>query len=154
MVSVWSCLTLWDPMDYIPPGSSVHGILQAGILEWIAISYCRGTSQPRDWTCGSWVPCPGRRILYHWDTWKALTIIYTGIIKATNSSLSPQYTELWRYFKGQYQKVKSSKKFMIDISYLINVGVPHFGQESEGRWWIWVVNRKFNMRLKRKKMKC
>lgn len=55
------------------------------------------------------------------------------------------------YFKRLYLKYKSFKKFMIDVSYLINVGVPHFGQESEGRWWIWVVNRKFNMRLKRKK---
>ena len=40
-----SCLTLCDPMDCIPPGSSVHGILQARILEWVAIS-----SQPRDGT--------------------------------------------------------------------------------------------------------
>ena len=37
-------------MDYSPPGSSVHGILQAGILEWIAIPFSRGCSQPRDWT--------------------------------------------------------------------------------------------------------
>ena len=34
-----SCLTLCDPMGYSPPGSSVHGILQAGILEWVAISW-------------------------------------------------------------------------------------------------------------------
>ena len=32
------CLAIWDPMDYSPPGSSVHGILQARILEWVAIS--------------------------------------------------------------------------------------------------------------------
>ena len=40
-----SCPTLCDPMDYSPPGSSVHGILQARILEWVAISYSRGSSQ-------------------------------------------------------------------------------------------------------------
>ena len=45
-----SCLTLCDPMDGSPPGSSVHGILQARILEWIAISFSRGSSQPRDRT--------------------------------------------------------------------------------------------------------
>ena len=45
-----SCLTLCDPMDYSPPGSSVHGILQARILEWVAISFSRGSSQPRDQT--------------------------------------------------------------------------------------------------------
>ena len=40
-----SCLTLWDPMDYIPPGSSVHGILQARILEWVAMPSSKGSSQ-------------------------------------------------------------------------------------------------------------
>ena len=42
-----SCLTLCDPMDYNLPGSSVHGILQARILEWVAIPFSRGSSQPR-----------------------------------------------------------------------------------------------------------
>ena len=46
-------LTLCNPVDYSPPGSSVHGILQARILEWVAISFSRGSSQPRDRTCGS-----------------------------------------------------------------------------------------------------
>ena len=46
-----SCPTLCNPMDYCsPPGSSVHGILQAGILEWVAISFSRGSSWPRDRT--------------------------------------------------------------------------------------------------------
>ena len=45
-----SCLTLWDPMNCSPPGSSIHGILQARILEWVAISFSKGTSQPRDRT--------------------------------------------------------------------------------------------------------
>ena len=42
--------TLCDPVDRSPPGSSVHGILQARILEWVAISFSRGSSQPRDGT--------------------------------------------------------------------------------------------------------
>ena len=45
-----SCQTLCDPMDCSLPGSSVHGILQARILKWVAISYSRGSSRPRDWT--------------------------------------------------------------------------------------------------------
>ena len=45
-----SCLTLCDPVDCSPPGSSVHGILQARILEWVAISSSMGSSQPRDQT--------------------------------------------------------------------------------------------------------
>ena len=43
-----SCLTLCDPVDCSPPGSSVRGILQARILEWVAIPFSRGSSQPRD----------------------------------------------------------------------------------------------------------
>ena len=39
-----SCLTLCDPVDYSPPDSSIHGILQARILEWVAISFSRGSS--------------------------------------------------------------------------------------------------------------
>ena len=42
------CLTLCDPMDCSPPGSSAHGILQARVLEWVAIPFSRGSSQPRD----------------------------------------------------------------------------------------------------------
>ena len=45
-----SCPILCDPVDCSPPGSSVHGILQARILEWVAISFSRGSSQPRDRT--------------------------------------------------------------------------------------------------------
>ena len=42
------CPTLCDPMNCSPPGSSVRGILQAGILEWVAVFFSRGSSQPRD----------------------------------------------------------------------------------------------------------
>ena len=44
------CPTLCDPMDYSPPGSSIHGIFQASVLEWVAISFSRGSSWPRDRT--------------------------------------------------------------------------------------------------------
>ena len=43
-----SCLTLCDPMDCSPPGSSVYGIFQGRMLEWVALSSSRGSSQPRD----------------------------------------------------------------------------------------------------------
>ena len=73
-----SCPTLCNPMDFNPPGSSVHGIFQARILEWVVISSSRESSQPGDQTC---ISCTGRQILYHWAiTWKApftfLTIIW------------------------------------------------------------------------------
>ena len=63
-----SCSTLWDLMDCSPLGSSVQGISQARILEWVAISFCRGSSQPSDQTHVLRV-LP--RILYHWATWEA-----------------------------------------------------------------------------------
>ena len=45
-----SCLTPYDPMDCRPPGSSVHGIFQARILQWVAFSYSRESSPPKDLT--------------------------------------------------------------------------------------------------------
>ena len=68
-VYVQSCPTLWDPMDCSPPGFSVHGILQARILEWIAISFSRGYSQPRDQTLISFISCIGR-FFTNWATRK------------------------------------------------------------------------------------
>ena len=52
-------------MDCSPPGSSVHGILQARIPEWVAMLSSRRSSWPRDWTCVSYVSCIGRQVLYH-----------------------------------------------------------------------------------------
>ena len=60
-----SCLILWDPMDGNPPGSSVHGILQARILEWVAMPSLRGSSRPKGPTWVSFVFCVGRWVLYH-----------------------------------------------------------------------------------------
>ena len=62
--SLYPCLTLADPMDYSLPGSSVHGILQARILECVAIPSSRRSSLPRDRTLVSCVSYPGRRVLY------------------------------------------------------------------------------------------
>ena len=61
-----TCLTLCDPMDCSPPGSSVHGSLQARILKWVVISFSRISSQPADWTHVSSLSCTGRQILYCW----------------------------------------------------------------------------------------
>ena len=60
-----SCLTLCDLMDYSPPGSAVHGILQPRVLEWVAISFSWGSSQPRDWTQ---VSCIAGRFFTIWAT--------------------------------------------------------------------------------------
>ena len=58
-----SCPILSDPIDRSPPGASVHGILQARILEWAALPSSRGSSQCRDRTCISYFSCIGRWVL-------------------------------------------------------------------------------------------
>ena len=60
VLAAQSCPTLCNPMDCSPPSSSVHGILQAIIPEWVAIPFSRETSQPRDQT---WVSCIEGRFL-------------------------------------------------------------------------------------------
>ena len=83
-MSVCACVLnrvqLCDPMDCHPPGSSVHVILQARILEQAAISFSRGSSWPRDWTCISGISFIGRQILHH-----------LGNLKVSNSNLPKQF---------------------------------------------------------------
>ena len=66
-----SCPTLCDPMDCSPPGSSVHGILQARILEWVAMPFSRRSSRPRDQTRVSCVSCTASRLFTTSFTWEA-----------------------------------------------------------------------------------
>ena len=61
--------TLCHPVDCSQPGSSMHGILSARILEWVAISSSRASSRPRYWTHMSCISCIDRQVLYHWATW-------------------------------------------------------------------------------------
>ena len=95
------CPTLCDPMDWSLPGSSVHGISQARILGWIAIS-SRGSSQPRDWTFISCTSCTGREIVCHWASWKAccdlkLSVYYTSL------------SSLWTEEPGRLQSTRSQR---------------------------------------------
>ena len=60
-----SCQTICDPMDCRPPGSSAHGVLQARIMEWVAMPSSRGSSRPRDGAHISYAPLIGRWVLYH-----------------------------------------------------------------------------------------
>ena len=62
--SLQLCPTLCNPMDCSPPGSSVQGVLQARILEWVAMLSSRGSFQPMDRICISYVSCIGRQVLY------------------------------------------------------------------------------------------
>ena len=98
-VCVLSHARLWDPMDCIPPGFSVHGILQARILEWAAMPSSRGSSQPGDWTEVSCISCTDRWILYHCAIWESLktahkfkTFISTGKYDTVDSFIRRYYS--------------------------------------------------------------
>ena len=60
-----TCLTLCDPTDCSPPGSPVHGILQAKILEWVIMSFSRGFYLPRGWTRISHISWIDEYVLYY-----------------------------------------------------------------------------------------
>ena len=81
-----------DPMDCCPPGSSVHGILQAGILEWVAIFSSRGSSRPRDRTWVSSTPALAGRFFTTSGASEACTCWVLLCAKSLQSCLT-----LWSY---------------------------------------------------------
>ena len=82
--SVWLC----DLTDCRLPGSSVHGIFQARILEWLAISLSRWSSWPRDQTRISRTSCTGRRVLYYCATWEGHCTAYGSLQSEPISKIS------------------------------------------------------------------
>ena len=90
-VCACSAVSLCNPMNCRPPGSSVRGIIPAGILDWVAISSSRGSSQLRDQTRVSCHSCVGKRILYHLATWESMALSTTYLnLTSFDISLSPQ----------------------------------------------------------------
>ena len=90
-----SCSVMSDPMDCSLPDSSIHGIILARILDWVATFSSRGTSQPRDQTC---VSCIGRRILYFQATREVPTFIslyYMNIHCFSVLAAQQIYLKIW-----------------------------------------------------------
>ena len=87
-------------MDCSLPGSSVHGILQARILEWVAIPSCRGSSWSRGWTHISYVSCICEQDLYHWCRLGSPSL-------SLNRSKSPVWRsfQLISYFKHRFNSL-------------------------------------------------
>ena len=87
-----------------PPGSSVHGILHAGILEWVVMPSLRASSQPRDWTHVSYVSCTGRLVLYHCPSKKQSFSInikkVVGIFHSPHCTVLFQKHSPFRIFSG------------------------------------------------------
>ena len=97
-----SCLPLCDPMDCSLLGSSVHGIFQTRILEWVAISFSRGSSNPREWT---WISCLTGRFFTIW---------------ATREAHMSHITEQWTSYLNSRHTATSSGRFV----YLGHVKMP------------------------------
>ena len=123
VLAAQSCPILCDPTDCSPPGSSVYGILQASILEWVAISFSRGSSRPKDWTQ---ISCIAGRFFTIWatregmkdpnmklyQTWKLAACL--GYVPAPEHSTSPR-GPCWTVraigsvlMEDQHQNIKSS----------------------------------------------
>ena len=92
------------------PGSSAHGIFQARTLEWVSISYSRGSSQPRDRTCDSCISSIVRRILYH------QCHLSLGAHSKKSKNLYPHknlYVKIYISFEG---KIKSNQLVLQQIN--------------------------------------
>ena len=112
------CLTLCNHVDCCPPGSSAHGIFQARILEWVAISCSRGSSQPRDRTPISDGSCTGRQVLHHWGTWEAPLFH----VPCTSSSLAEFSSEIADTF---HMPVPLPHREPCELFFLHNQCDPH-----------------------------
>ena len=87
--SLQSCPTLCNPMDSSPPCSSVHGILQARILEWVSMPFTRGSFPPRAGTQVSCASCIVRQVLYHWGHLESCT---RGPVPTIKRLCHPQFS--------------------------------------------------------------
>ena len=122
-----SCPTLCNPMDYSLPGSYIHGIFQARVLEWVAISFSRGSPWPRDWIQVSRIA--GKRFTI-WATREVPLInMVIMMIEQDISSINPdrvQIKQLTKVKKGRNKKIGGNKygdflilyiKRSIDLNY-------------------------------------
>ena len=100
------CPTLWDPIDCNLPGCSVHGILQARILERVAISTSRESSWHRDWTC---VSCIASRFFTHWVIREALTIVS---VQFSSSVVSDSLATPWTAVRQASLSITNSRSLL------------------------------------------
>ena len=90
-----SCPTLCNPMDHSPPGSSIHGLFQPRVLEWAAISFSRGSSQPQDQTRVSHI------VDRHFTVWATRegSLVIMRCLDSTTDSMDMNLSQLWEIVK-------------------------------------------------------
>ena len=107
-VSTCACsitATLCHPMEVACQASSVCGIFQTRILEWVAISYSRESSRPKDQTP---VSCIGKWILYHWATWEIPNLVFTFCYSALYYKRT--FSTCYNCFFSQLNVIENSVK--------------------------------------------
>ena len=144
-----SCLALWDPMDYSSPGPFAHGIFQARILDWVAISSSRGSSQPRDWnfvsciaggffTCWAiretWYTHISRHQVAHLKYIQLLFVSYTsvlGFLSASGKEPTCQYRRQKRTgFDPWVRKIPWRRKWQLALPFMVFLSGESHGQRS------------------------
>ena len=134
---VQSCPTLCDPMDYSPLGSSVHGIFQARILEWVSISFSRGSSWPRDRTQ---VSCIAGRRFTNWATREAHLdvegVIISHFAEGKTGSGGEMSTETVQLRPSWNPSILTGKiKALSEVEGIWRlIHLPHFLQMTEEVW--------------------
>ena len=126
-MSLQSWLTLCNPRDCSLPGSPVHGIFQASILEWVTISAAKGSSPPRDRTCVSYVSCTGKRFFTTSTTWEASSSWYQNcsLFYSVNSWHSVWLKWMW------YNYVCACVGTYMHVVYKLHV----YDKKSENNYW-------------------
>ena len=135
-----SCLTLCDPMDSSLPGSAVHEMFQARILEWAAISFSRGSSQPRDQT---WVSCIADRRFTVWATGKPFLTEHSKNSSYLDQN-SPQYCYRGLLSCSVSHSVKFSSEFRCSLPGGKHLqvstvqSIPKATALGSGEEWTWI----------------
>ena len=121
-----SCPTC-NPMDCSLPGSSVHGVLQARILDWVAISFSRGSSWIRSWTH---ISCIGRRILYPWatgDTFYKIKLQSSESRNRVSSDLGDIHRPRFRDYSGIQHGGWYEHGWVYEVASVMSDSLQHYG---------------------------
>ena len=116
-------------LDCSPPGSSIHETSQATVLEWVAISFSRGSSPPRDRTCVSYISYIGRRILYRCPTWEKQDCPGGPVVKTAFPTVG---LRVWSLFEEliPYMLCGTAKKKKKNYWYLSAISISTLNIES------------------------
>ena len=129
-----SCLIPWDPLNYSPSESSVHGIFQARILKWATISFSRVSSQPRDQTHVSCVSCIAGQFFTCWAIRKAQKY----------NRYHRQFSNIYQNFKCTYLWSNNSVSQNMSYRYFVHIKKWHgktsqqknfYGNRLNAPWW-------------------